>query len=125
MNIADLYNVIMQNYMKLLIGRNKKAAVRGARPNDGKAEEYAIPLPPLNITDSWRKVKMEKLIVIRDCVFWWTGVWALITLADAAIYRTVQHFRSQFRDKTPVRFHGVKPQFYDQEADSSNIGDAQ
>ena len=43
MNIADLYNVIMQNYMKLLIGRNKKAAVRGAKPNDDKAEEYAIP----------------------------------------------------------------------------------
>ena len=51
---------------------------------------------------------MEKIIIIRDCVFWWTGVWALITLADAAIFPAIRCYRRKLRGVTP---------FYDQEKD--------
>ena len=51
---------------------------------------------------------MEKLIIIRDCVFWWTGVWALITLANAAIFPAIRRYRRKLRGVTP---------FYDQEKD--------
>ena len=51
---------------------------------------------------------MEKLIVIRDCVFWWTGVWASITLANRTIALAIPRYRRKLRGVTP---------FYDQEKD--------
>lgn len=38
---------------------------------------------------------MENAIAVRDAVFYWTGVWALFSLADAGIVAAVLAIRNR------------------------------
>ena len=38
---------------------------------------------------------MENLIAIRDTAFWWMGVWALITVLNAAVLAVVRRWNAR------------------------------
>ena len=42
---------------------------------------------------------MEKWIVFRDAFFWWTGVWATVTLGNHAVCAALKRRRREKRER--------------------------
>ena len=42
---------------------------------------------------------MEKLYAIRDAFFWWTGVWAAVTLGNHAVCTALKRRRREKRER--------------------------
>ena len=67
---------------------------------------------------------MEKFIAVRDCVFWWTGCWALITGADAAVITAalwIMRGRAAAR-RGPGQPKSGRARFFDQDAIGTEDG---